>query len=84
MRAFLDSIKSPDEPFDFNRVIPMPRNLRHTSTGGRVFDGRKVTSWYVIDPDKSFVDSAHDKNERPFTADEESVLRDIGYTDWYA
>jgi hypothetical protein len=40
MREFLNHFKGDDEPFDFNRIIPMPAILRHTGSGARTFDGR--------------------------------------------
>lgn len=33
IRAFLDVVKSQDQLFDFNRIIPMPELLMHTGSG---------------------------------------------------
>lgn len=74
MREFLNHFKGDDEPFDFNRIIPMPAILRHTGSGARTFDGRTHRSWYIIDPDLPFGDPAYDANERPFTPEEKAAL----------
>jgi hypothetical protein len=79
IRAFLETVKSKNEIFDFNRLIPMPKLLEHTASGGRDFDGKKCHAWYVENPDAPF----GERIERPFTNDEEAALREIGYTDWY-
>jgi hypothetical protein len=83
MREFLNHFKGDDEPFDFNRIIPMPAILRHTGSGARTFDGRTHRSWYIIDPDLPFGDPAYDANERPFTPEEKAALADIGHENWY-
>lgn len=79
LRAFLEAIKWQDQLFDFNRIIPMPEILKHTACGGRNFDGKKVASWFVENPDAEF----KDRIERPFTPEEETALADIGCDNWY-
>lgn len=83
IREFLERVRGPDDPFDFNRIIPMPKLLRHTAKGCHTFGGQKYRSWYVINPDLKFGDDGYENNQRPFTSEEEAVLRDIGYPDWY-
>jgi hypothetical protein len=79
LRAFLEAVKWQDEIFDFNRLIPMPTLLRHTASGSQVFDGKRFDNWFVENPDAAW----NERIERPFTADEEAALKDIGYTNWY-
>ena len=50
LRAFLEQVKSQDEIFDFNRIIPIPEILKHTGSGSCTLDGEDVRSWYVTDP----------------------------------
>jgi hypothetical protein len=58
----------------FEEFIPMPELLKHTGCGSFVIDGEPVNSWYVIK------EMPHD--ERRFTPDEESELKEIGYFNW--
>jgi hypothetical protein len=85
MRAFLEAVRTRDEPFDFNALIPMPELLRHTGKGGMTIDGQKLSNWYVIDPDREHQprNPNDPANERPFTDAEKAALADIGYADWY-
>ena len=82
LRAFLEAVKSQGQILDFNRLIPMPELLKHSARGRRTIDGKKVSSWYVIDTG----DRAHPDNDnfRCFTAKEEAALKKIGHTDWYS
>jgi len=80
VRAFLDAVKSDDQVFDFNRIIPIPQILSHTVSGSREFDGRKYASWFVENPGAAF----NDRIERPFTEGEQSQLKEIGHSDWYS
>jgi hypothetical protein len=80
LRAFLEVVKWQDQLFDFNRITPMPEILRHTVSGSRDFDGKNVASWFVENPDGAW----KDRIERPFTPEEEAVLRAIGHHDWYS
>ena len=79
IREFLDAVRSQDKIFDFNRLIPMPEMLKRTGTGSHMIDGKKLTSWYVVR--EASVDSPEEV--RAFTPEEEAVLRDIGYSNWY-
>lgn len=79
IRAFLEAVKWQDEIFDFNRLIPMPPLLRHTSSGSHAFGDKSYDAWYVENPDADW----KDRIERPFTPEEEAVLKDIGYSNWY-
>ena len=77
LRAFLEALKWEDKVFDFNRIIPMPELLEHTA---KDLLGQRVKSRYVID---TTVDGPLEKNIRPFTEDEEAVLKSIGHSNWY-
>jgi hypothetical protein len=80
IRAFLEAVKWQDEIFDFNRLIPMHQLLKHTASGSREFDSKKVEAWYVENPEAEW-----DKRiERPFTPEEEAALKDIGHQSWYS
>ena len=84
IREFLEFVSGgAGQPFDFNKLIPMPELLRHTSTGRRSFNGEDHRAWYVIDPDLPFSDRAYEDNERPFTPQEKAALAAIGYDSWY-
>ncbi len=48
LREFLDAVRSQDQIFDFNRIVPMPELLRRTGKGGRTIAGQYVSSWYII------------------------------------
>ena len=78
IRAFLDSVRSQDQIFDFNSIIPMPDLLKRTASGRCTIDGKDVTSWYVI-PGSEDVP----QKDRLFTPEEEAALKDIGYSNWY-
>ena len=59
---------------DFNILVPMPKPLFNTATGHRFFDGTPCRNWYVGNGE-----------ERPFTAEEEKELTEIGHfnqIDW--
>jgi hypothetical protein len=79
IREFLDAIRSQDQLFDFNRIIPMPELLRETATGHCFIDGKPVTSWYV----GREASAGNPEEVRAFTREEECALRDIGYSNWY-
>jgi hypothetical protein len=79
LRAFLDAVRSQDQIFDFNRIIPMPELLRHTGCGNITIDGIKVGSWYVSRGTPPECAEA----PRRFTPDEEAALQEIGFTNWY-
>lgn len=79
IREFLAAVRSQDKIFDFNRLIPMPELLKRTGTGYEIIDGKKVTSWYVVR--EASLESPEEV--RAFTPEEEAVLRDIGYSNWY-
>lgn len=80
IRAFLEAVKWEDELFDFNRLIPMPAILKHTSSGFHKFDGVEHRAWYVENPEET---DWSKRIERAFTPEEEATLKDIGYTSWY-
>lgn len=80
IRAFLETVKWEDELFDFNRLIPMPTLLRHTSCGSKDFNGETHDAWYVENPDAAW----NERIERAFTDDELKALNDIGFRDWYS
>jgi hypothetical protein len=79
LRTFLDAIKGDKDPIDFERIIPMPPLLRHTASGSHEFDGLKVSTWFVENPDAPF----NERRQRAFTPEEEAALKDLGFTDWY-
>jgi Ferredoxin-like domain in Api92-like protein len=79
--AFLDAVKSPDEIFDFNRIIPMPEILNHTGSENRTIAGKDVTSWYVINKGDPVLG---DDGVRLFTRKEKALLKRIGHNDWYS
>lgn len=75
LRALLDAIKSNRQPFDFDRVIPVPDLIKHASSGYMSMDGREVEHWYTTD----------DGHHRLFTPEEEKELKELGYRsarDW--
>ena len=80
IRAFLETVKWEDELFDFNRIIPMPELLKHTGSGNNTVEGKKVTSWYVIQPSTK----ESPEQVRLFTEQEETELKAIGHSDWYS
>lgn len=80
LREFLERVRGPTSALDFNRIIPMPALLKHTGSGGRTIEGKRVTSWYVIDPDALL---PTDEQVRLFTPEEGVALADIGYANWY-
>jgi hypothetical protein len=80
LRKFLRSVASKDQVFDFNRIVPMPELLRHTASGSRIIDGKKVSSWYVINKDELF---PADQDVRLFSAKEKAELERIGFDNWY-
>lgn len=80
VRASIDAIKGLSDPIDFDRIIPMPPLLRHTSSGRCQFAGKDYTTWFVENPDADL----EERKERPFTDAEQAALKDIGYTDWYS
>jgi hypothetical protein len=83
LHAFLEAVKWEDELFDFNRIIPMPELLRHTGSGQREIDGKKVEGWYIVKHAK--YDPPHEKEQvRLFTPEEEAELKAIGHRDWYS
>ena len=83
IRAFLEAVKWEDELFDFNRIIPMPDLLRHTGSGHREINGKKVESWYIVKHAK--YDPPQEKEiARLFTPEEEVELKAIGHRDWYS
>lgn len=83
----LSSIKgSDDKPIDFHKIIPMPDVVRHTGMGARTFnvDGEEKTlrTWYEYQSwDEAM--PAMETAIRPLTAEEESQLKEIGYSNWY-
>jgi hypothetical protein len=81
IKAFLETVKSQDEIFDFNRIIPMPELLKHTGSGNRTIDGQSITAWYVINDKDQF---PGDDGVRRFTPAEEAILKEIGHSDWYS
>jgi hypothetical protein len=84
IREFLAFMRgSDDQLFDFNKLIPMPELLRHTGSGLHTFDGVEHRTWYIINPDITFLDPGYDKNERPFTPEEKAALAEIGADNWY-
>jgi hypothetical protein len=61
----------------------MPALLRHTASGHREIDGKKVESWYIVKP--WYADFPGQKEQvRLFTAEEEAELTAIGHSDWYS
>ena len=80
---FLDSVSGPDQPLDFNRIIPMPELLRHTGVGSDTIDGAEQKTWYVIDPDLWPGQPGYEDNKRAFTPEERAALDDIGHDNWY-
>src|SRR5579872_225406 len=79
VRAFLEAVRSQDQLFDFNRIIPMPELLRRTGFGHQTIDDKKVSAWYVVHKGSPDVP----EQVRLFTAEEETALKIIGYTNWY-
>jgi Ferredoxin-like domain in Api92-like protein len=77
--AFIEAVKWQDQIFDFDRFIPMPELLKHTSAGSREIEGKAVKAWYVVDPVNPFADGG----VRCFTPEEEAELALIGYSNWY-
>ena len=53
-----------EQPFDFNKLIPILEVLHHTGSGA----GHR--SWYVIGPAIEPGDPGWEVNERPFTNEE--------------
>jgi hypothetical protein len=75
-------VKWEDELFDFNRIIPMPQLLKHTGSGARDIDGKRVKSWYILKPWNA--DFPGQKEQvRLFTPEEEAELIELGCRDWY-
>jgi hypothetical protein len=81
LRGFLQAVKWQDEIFDFNRIIPMPDLLRHTSSGRRKIQGKEVSEWYVIGNGTDALTNDH--AVRLFTSEEEATLKEIGHRSWY-
>jgi hypothetical protein len=79
--SFLDAVKTQDEIFDFNRIIPMPEILKHTASGQRKIGPKTVTSWYVINHKEPL---PSDDDVRLFTPEEQAALAEIGHQDWYS
>ncbi len=78
---FLEKIRGENGILDFNSIIPMPKLLRHTASGGREIDGKKVSEWYVIEH-ADYENKKPDK-ARLFTAEEEAELQQLGARSWY-
>lgn len=82
--AFVQDIfaEQPDEEsrVDFEKILPMPELLRHTSSGGQRFKdpltGEEVSvrTWYS---------NRDTKEERMFTPEEEKQLKELGASSWY-
>lgn len=79
--AFLEAVKTQDEIFDFNRIVPMPEILKHTASGRRKIGRKNVTSWYVISDKQSL---SGEDDVRLFTPAEKAALAEIGHQDWYS
>lgn len=79
IRAFLDAVRSEDQLFDFQKIMPMPELLRKTATGRTVIGGKSVTSWYVVR--EASLETPEEI--RAFTPEEQTALRDIGHSNWY-
>lgn len=45
VKKFIQAVKSKRSPFDFNRLIPMPRPLAATRTGYTTINGKEVSLW---------------------------------------
>lgn len=82
LRAFMDAIKGLEDPIDFERIIPMPPILRNTCSGFREFDGRQVETWFQSK--HPAFDGSDADDARPFTPEEEAMLKDLGHTSWYS
>jgi hypothetical protein len=74
-------VGSEETAFDFNAIVPMPEILKHKGWGWRQFEIEGETvglqSWYVPDPSEPLTGA------RPFTAEEQAQLDEIGAKDWY-
>ena len=82
IQAFLAHVRTGDEPFDFNTLIPMPALLKHTASGFTTIDGVELKSWYVIDPARTYAprNPGDPPNERAFTAEEQAALNESATT----
>lgn len=69
----------PNGEFDFGSVVPMPEILRHTVSGSKSFNGEKLRSWFVENPDAEW----KERRERPFNDSELAQLAKIGADNWY-
>jgi hypothetical protein len=45
IRAFLETVRSEDRLFDFDRIIPMPDILKKTNAGLMIIGGQRASTW---------------------------------------
>lgn len=81
---FIEAVKGPDAPFDFQVIQPIPDLVQNLGTGKKTFnlDGQIVPClvWYLREgPDGKAVE------QRPLSATEQNQLKVLGvtsYADW--
>lgn len=77
-------VGSDETAFDFEKIVPMPAILKHTTSGYRKFEiegeERELRAWWI--PCTGDFAADH-KAARPFTQEEEAELAAIGYSCWY-
>ena len=76
--AFMESIKDGDNHFSFNKIKPMPKELKGTRSPADIVSQREYDSW-VEHPDN--IDSGLGK---PITQEMSNRLKkEYGYDNWY-
>lgn len=73
---FVNGVRSNEQPFDFERIIPMPPVLREINCGSYISDddGTRVRLWRTNKDGKNIPVSEQEK---------ESLVAEYGYDNWY-
>lgn len=77
IKRFVDFVRSEESDFDFNRIAPMPEELKKIHIEGSEIDGVYVTRWReeMIDGEKVDVAISEDEENR--------LSEKYGASDWY-
>ena len=71
--ALVEAIKGDESAVDFNRILPMPPELRDIKTGHCTISGQSVKQWREIDGKKVAIPDA----------ELDRYMREFGAADWY-
>ena len=79
VNSMLESIKSEDDEFDFNKIFPMPKQLEGSRSPAQIVSQREYDKW-----ERNYNPNAPFQIGRPLTKTmQKELIEECGFDNWY-